>query len=132
MGWIASFLVIIGMVTACLESPRPMYICSLDKIDYYSSCMKDAPRHWVVSDQICYPRTIYYTAECKPDVENSTLTPQRRIGHQRNVWINCMSHLTLPDHGVYQSVDHSSHVKQDVLCHSLPYIKPRKSYHIIM
>jgi hypothetical protein len=107
--------------TACTKSRDPVYVCThpITNVDYYSPCISDLAFDWFPVHGTCHS-AIHYTAECRNDVDTVTphLTPYVRINYHRTWWghrLRPIVHLPTKE-GIYQSLNHSRGVKQDMLC----------------
>jgi hypothetical protein len=121
------FLLYLSVAYACIESRYPVYVCTYMGTDYYSPCMSDIASNWVLVDNRCPIKSVYYTAECTDNVASLTnITAQVKIGYHRAWWAHRIRPMrTIPKTaGAYQSINHSLGVKQDLLCIRDKYIRP--------
>jgi len=131
MNTLYAFLILLPVIYACVESRYPVYVCTHMGTDYYSPCMSDIASIWIKSERedgsedsskICPTKSFYYTAECIDNLTSFTdipnITPHVKIGYHRAWWahrIRPMIHIPKLE-GMYQSINHSRAVKQDLLC----------------
>lgn len=120
-------LLVFPAIYACIESRYPVYVCTHMGTDYYSPCMSDIASFWIKFERdddskICPKKSVYYTAECIDNITSLTniphITSHVKIDYHRAWWahrIRPMNHLPKME-GIYQSVNHSRAVKQDMLC----------------
>jgi len=121
------FLLYLSVAYACVESRYPVYVCTHMGTDYYSTCMSDIASNWVLVDNRCPIKSVYYTAECTDNVASLTnITAQVKIGYHRAWWAHRIRPMIdVPNTaGAYQSINHSLGVKQDLLCIRDKYIRP--------
>jgi len=121
------FFIFLPAIYACIQSRYPVYVCTHMGTDYYSPCMSDIASNWVLVDNRCPIKSVYYTAECTDNVASLTnITSQVKIGYHRAWWAHRIRPMIdVPKTaGAYQSINHSLGVKQDLLCIRDKYIRP--------
>jgi len=113
--------IVLVLGESCTKSRDPVYVCThpITNVDYYSPCLDDLAFDWFPVHGTCHS-AIHYTAECHDNVDIMAphLTPHVRINYHRTWWghrLRPMVNLPVKE-GIYQSLNHSRGVKQDMLC----------------